>query len=320
MSALRDDDDKERLAVPEEPGGQPGGQQGAVIYDLGYKPYEGTRRSQATRYRIMVRYTVSSAWKGFWRMKAWVFTAALTAFVIGTIMYVGGNQMFPLAGRAGERVTVGEALLPYSFQFFRWSAFALSLSVVAGLVARDLKSGAFEFYFSRPVRPVDYVLGKVGAALLIMGAVFFVCPTLLALFRIGMVGTDSVLSALPLVPKTALVGALATVAYATVPLAFSASLPRPRHTVAAWAAFHFLLGPIMVFISAQTGVPALAALDLSTAVNAVALALFDLQNIGGPPQAPVWAGAAVLAGYSTAAVAFVYRRVASAQRAGMGGG
>lgn len=274
----------------------PGQAPGAVIYDLGYKRYEGTRRSQASRYRIMVRYTVSSAWKGFWRMKAWVFTAALTAFVIGTIMYVGGNQIFPLFGRDSERVTVGEALLPYSFHFFRWSAFALSLSVVSALVARDLRSGAFEFYFSRPVRPVDYVVGKIGAALMIMGAVLLVGPTLLALFRIGMVGTGSVLGALPLVPKTACIGALATIAYATVPLAFSASSPRPRHTVAAWAAFYFILGPIMVFVSIQTGMPALGALDLSTSVNAVALALFDLQSILGPPQPPVWAAAAVLAG------------------------
>jgi ABC-2 type transport system permease protein len=290
----------------------------ARVHDLGYKRYEGERRPQSTRYRTIARKVVTSAWRGWWRMKLWIITAAVTTFVIGTIMYVseGLSSFF----RAGQELPWAEALVPMSFGFYSLSALLLSLTVLASTVADDLRTGAFEFYFSRPVRPRDYVMGKLGGAVLIMGMILFVGPLLLTLFRLGLLGTNRLTGALHLVPKVMAVGVLATLVYAALPLAFSAISSRRRHTMAAWAAFYFIGGPIFQMLSMRTGIAELGVLNINGAIEAVAFDLFDVAPSVALAQPSGWVGLASITGYVTLSVVVIYWRVRAAERAGMGGG
>lgn len=57
--------------------------------------------------------------------------------------------------------------------------------VAAGLIAEDRRTRAFELYFSRPLRPRDYVLGKGLVALLVPTVTIVVPFVLLLLFAIG---------------------------------------------------------------------------------------------------------------------------------------
>ncbi|MBK6923352.1 MAG: hypothetical protein IPH07_38545 [Deltaproteobacteria bacterium] len=65
-------------------------------------------------------------------------------------------------------------------------ATAVLLGVVAaGLIAEDRRTRAFELYFSRPLRPLDYVIGKGLVALLVPTVTIVVPFVLLLLFAIG---------------------------------------------------------------------------------------------------------------------------------------
>lgn len=57
--------------------------------------------------------------------------------------------------------------------------------VAAGLIAEDWRTRAFELYFSRPLRPLDYVIGKGLVALLVPTVTIVVPFVLLLLFAIG---------------------------------------------------------------------------------------------------------------------------------------
>jgi ABC-2 type transport system permease protein len=294
----------------------------AAIHDLGYKSYVGTRRPQRTRYRVIVKNLMSHAWRGWWRMKIWVGSAAIATVVVGALMYLSKDEIFKALERQGLRLNFADALLPMSFTWYTKIGFILTLTVGAVVVANDLRAGAFEFYFSRPVRPVDYVLGKIGGLFLMMATVLLIGPLLLALFRIGISDTtDELVANLVLVPKTLLVGTVATLAYAVAPLAFSAISARSRHTMAAWAAFYLVAGTIAAAIAHGTDQPDLGAFDIPTAVTGFAFAIFDVSFFGSDRMQPsIEACAAVLALYGAAGVGLVFWRVRRAQRAGMGGG
>lgn len=297
------------------------GQPRAAIHDLGYKRYVGTRRPQSSRWRVIVRNQVAMAWRGWWQVKLWLAAAAMITVGTGVPMYLARNQIFEDAVGSGMPMTWADALIPMAFGFYPWVAFIVSLTVLAGVVARDLRAGAFEFYFSRPVRPIDYVLGKVGGAALIMAFFLLVGPLLLALFRIGLSrSTDELVRTLSVVPKALLVGAVSSVVFALLPLAFSSISTRPRHTIAAWAAFFLLVGGIALGIAVGAGIPELAALDVRTAINGFAYGVFDVQFISFRAVPPLWACTAALAGYGGLSLALLVWRLRRAQRAGLGGG
>jgi hypothetical protein len=254
-------------------------------------------------------------------MKAWVISSAITVVVIGAIMYVEKTKVFKELERlSGTPITFADALLPLSFAYLTKIAFILSLTVACTVVSNDLRAGAFEFYFSRPVRPIDYVIGKVGGVLLVLGSVLFLGPVMLGFYRLGLVETTSQLKEVwVVVPKMMLIGAVATAVYALVPLAFSAISDQRRHTIAIFAVFHILAASIVSGIGVGTGTPELRAFDISEAVYGFAYGLFDVRVLSNDP-APFAASVVAVIAYIGLSLGFVYWRVARAQRAGLGGG
>jgi hypothetical protein len=292
----------------------------AAIHDIGYKRYLGTRRPQSTRYRVIVKNVIAHAWRGWWRMKIWVFGAVVVVVTLGAIMVALRHRVFrELEDMAGGQVSFADGLLAYSLRYMTPLAFILTVTVVSGVVARDLRAGAFEFYFSRPVRPVDYVLGKIGGVVLIMATALLAGPLLLSLHRLAVVEDISeIRGLLPVVPKALLVGTFATLAYSIVPLAFSAISSNPRHTIAIWAAFYIVGGGIAGGIAHGTGISAIGALDLTQAVAGMSFDIFDL-NVTRANLPSLFEGMAVLSLYILAALGFIFWRVVRAERAGLGG-
>jgi ABC-type transport system involved in multi-copper enzyme maturation permease subunit len=299
----------------------------AAIHDLGYKRYLGTRRPQSTRWRVIVRNHISGAWRGFWRMKAWTLGAAMTAIGFGVGMFAlksETSRMFLDRG-TGATTHVVDAALPFSIGFFTWWAFVLSLSVGAAAVARDLKAGAFEFYFSRPVRPVDYVLGKFVGQFGIMATALVAPPFVLAAFRIGLAQPREMLGLVDLLPRVLAVGVLGAAAFAALPIGLGALFARPSHAIAAWVAYYLFASNVLALIAQHVGVPALGLLDPGKAMTAFALDLFGVDlarhlSEGGSTGAPAWLAALALVGHTAVGLAVTLWRVRVAERAGLGGG
>ena len=293
----------------------------AAIHDLGYQRYVGTRRPQHTRYQVIVRNLVSMSWRGWWRYKLSLSIAAMIMVGIGVGIYFSRHELFEAAQMGGQVRTIADSLIPQSFRFLGFAALTLNLTVLASAISRDLQAGAFEFYFSRPVRPVDYVVGKIGGAFVLLAPILLLAPVLLTVYRLAMTGDmDQISDSLPWIPKALLVGTIATLANATVALAFGAITKNPRYAVAGYGAFVFMFGGIIMGISHALDLPSLEALNLSSAITGLASGVFEVDFLFGTKAPSLEASCIALAGYISVSVIFILFRVRQAQRAGMGGG
>lgn len=292
----------------------------AQIHDLGYKRYVGSRRPQRSRYRVIVRNMLRMSWRGWWRAKAWIIGSAMVVFGLGTAMMVYREKLADKAERMGGfALAIPDTLLAQSFQWLAWMAFLLTMTVIAGTVARDLRAGAFEFYFSRPVRSLDYVLGKLGGACLLVGGPLLVGPTLLSLFRVGL-ETDKLGSVWKVVPETILIGVISTVVYAAIPLAFSALARRVRDAMILWAAFYLVIGGLARAAAIVSGAKILYAFDVYGALLGVTYGFYGWSFGAGRIIPPLGLSLAVLSAYAVGAVALLFWRVRAIERAGIGGG
>jgi ABC-2 type transport system permease protein len=291
-----------------------------TVHDLGYKRYVGTRRAQGTRWRVIARHQMRAAWKGFWRYKLPLLLALLNTTVWAIMMTqdtikFGVSKLFP--GGAPEDI-----LLSMSYTGLGWYdriAFIAGLTIAAGSVAGDAQAGAFQFYFARPIRPVDYVLGKLVGFWLLFAAILVGGPLVLTFVRLGMYGDGGdVLANLPLVAKVIGVGGLAALAYAAVTLAISAIVPNRRYAYAVWAAYFLVFGSIIGQIGVRTN-PTLAAFDLSSALDSAVMHMLHLKPRMAQELIPAAYAYAGLALYAIGGTAILYTVVARQRSTGIGG-
>jgi hypothetical protein len=117
------------------------------------------------------------------------------------------------------------------------------------------------------------------------------------------------------------VGVLGTLVYACVPLGFSALISNPRQALAVWATYYLIVGWMAEGLAAVSN-PAIAALDLPSALESVSMHLFDVHYIGrhvleGPPM---WAALTSIGAHVALAIGAVVWRVRSTHGSGIGGG
>jgi ABC-2 type transport system permease protein len=290
-----------------------------TIHDLGYKRYAGARRDPRTRWRVIARHQVAIAWKTWWRFKAALGLAVITMSIAGGMMMFASERKSSLGRAQFFAQKLIDTALPESMIWFCRAGFLATLTIGATVIAADVQSGAFTFYFARSTRPRHYVLGKLVGLCLLMACLTLAGPLLLAILRLGLAdSTDEVVELLPAVGKILVVGITATLAYAAVPLGFSALLPNRRHALALWAAYYLIFGS-MAFALGHLASPAIAALDLPRVIQAITYALFDLQPRDRDPVIPLAAAIGSLAAHIGIALALIAVQVRRTYRSGIGG-
>ena len=264
----------------------------------------------------MVKNTLRMAWQGLWRAKVWLFSAVMIVIALGFGMALAAEK----ANFAGSLVLTEflNTALASAFQFLPWLAFMLTMTALSQTVARDLGAGAFEFYFSRPVRSIDYVLGKLGGATLLVGVQLFAAPMLLAIFRVG-IDWDNIGTTWKMIPQSALIGVCATLFFATVPLALSSLVVKPRNGLILFALLWVLVGTIAGAAATATGVEALYVFDPWGLILGVTYGFYGMKALAFRPIPGLWFSVACLLSYSAVAVTVLYWRVRSIERAGIGG-
>jgi hypothetical protein len=290
------------------------------IHDLGYKRYVGSRRSVATRWRVIMRHQIATAWSGWWRFKLWLIAALLTTASISAVLYFMHDRVLKsLGAMGGGIVNFADGLVPFSTVFYCKVGFLVSLTVSAAVVAGDLKSGAFTFYFSRSVRPYDYVLGKIAGLAVLLAVIMAAGPLVLAGVRLGLSeNIDQLIELLPMLAKELAVGAVGTIIYAVVPLGFSALAGNRRHALVLWAVYYVVIGYMAGGIAYAT-TPVVGAIDLSACLHSISLHLYDQRFGGRSPDIPTSAALISIFGHAAAAIAAVIWRVRRAQQTGVGG-
>ena len=290
------------------------------IHDLGYKRYVGSRRSFETRWLVIMRHQLSTSWRGWWRYKAWLIAGLMATAVSGSVLYIlSGNMIRALSGIGGQQLKLADAMLPLSLTWYCPIGFIVSLTVGATLVAGDVQSGAFTFYFARSVRPRDYVIGKL-AGLGVLVALIMLCgPLVLAGLRLGLSDDlDQLIALLPTLYKALAVGALGTLVYAAVPLGFSALITNRRYALALWTVYYTVIGWMAQGV-AQVTWPDVAALDLGAALKMVMLNLFEARVRGRGVSFSTTVALISILGHAAIAIGLVFWRVRKAQQTGVGG-
>jgi len=164
-----------------------------VVYDLGYKPYEGDKRGRrgavATTYRDG-NYRVLGIKR---RARKKILPWALAAFVmVPAVVFVG--FAFLLSTFAPE----ADSPFGSHADYFELTGTIVLLFVALAapeLLIPDRREGVLSIYSSRPLLPDDYVLARFGS-LLTVAAGFMLIPQVLMYFGFAALDADGFFSAL----------------------------------------------------------------------------------------------------------------------------
>ena len=154
------------------------------IHDLGYRSWDAPPQTRRLRWLVIGKAGIRNAWKNKWLGRS--ITLLLLPFVfLGAVIFFfeqgaeqgyGGNGIVDLLGWFRGTGMLADVVRndPGSVRHEVWSylifAFfsypqAVGMILIVGLIAprliaQDVRSRAFLLYFSRPLTPREYVLGK----------------------------------------------------------------------------------------------------------------------------------------------------------------
>jgi len=159
------------------------------IRDLGYRAYEGELRAPSRNLWVMMRHGMGRIW-GSWLNKFVVFfcwipllvfvlCAGARYFAVGPELpeipenVTGISRWFMSPPAVWLRTITG-----VQFWFF---AAIVTIRSGAGVISEDLTNKAYQFYFAKPLTPIQYLAGRVGALAVFVFGLVFVPTAILAL-------------------------------------------------------------------------------------------------------------------------------------------
>ncbi len=149
-----------------------------VIFDRGYRSYEGPRRgaSGARRavYKDGLRRILGLGRKARQKVFPWTL---ISVAVMAAIGFIGAHW----AGRELAGGALADLLPAYGelFDFYSWVALLFIAFVGPALLIPDRTEGVLSVYFSRPLTVDGYLGGKIGAFATLVGGIYLVPQILL---------------------------------------------------------------------------------------------------------------------------------------------
>jgi len=157
------------------------------IFDQGYQHWSGHLSSHAWRWLAITRRGVRNALQPR-LVRLMLLIAWAPALVLAFVLCLWGlverqsdlvKSLEPLltsalgrpilAGPREFRVDIWTLCFHYFLAWELWFAMLLVLLVGPNLISQDLRYNALPLYFSRPLRRIDYFVGKLGVIVAILG-------------------------------------------------------------------------------------------------------------------------------------------------------
>lgn len=223
------------------------------IFDQGYQHWNGQLSGHAWRWLIVTRHGVRAQWKNRWT-RILLYFALVPALGLAAVLIFwglfeqGSSLVAPVvaifrilpqemqADPRGYRVVVWTLAFQYFFAFQIFFAMILVILVGPGLISQDLRFNAVPLYLSRPVRRVDYFLGKLGVIAVYLAGVA-VAPLFIAyLLGIGFsLDLSVVRDTARLLLAAVAYGLVLVVSAGTLMLALSSLSRNSRYVMMMWA-------------------------------------------------------------------------------------
>jgi ABC-2 type transport system permease protein len=168
------------------------------IFDQGYQHWHGQLSGHRWRWLTVARHGVRSQFQNRWPRLV-LLLALVPGLILAAVMIVWGlfeqqaSFLTPIIAMfqglpevlktspRSYRTTIWTLAFQYFFQVQMFFCMLLVVVVGQGLISQDLRFNAIPLYFSRPLRRIDYFLGKFGIIAVSLGAVA-IAPVLLAYF------------------------------------------------------------------------------------------------------------------------------------------
>ncbi len=222
------------------------------IFDQGYQHWKGELSGHAWRWLAITRQGLRWQLKGsisivrILLLGAWIPALVLVTVLALWGMFEQGSQTImsllqPIVppGIAADPHAYRHAVWTISYSmFFRFETFFIMLLVVIvgpNLISRDIRFNALPLYFSRPLRRVDYFLGKLGVIAAMVAAVA-VAPAVAA-YVLGVcfsLDLGVIRDTWRLLPASILYGLVIVVSAGTLMLALSCLSRRSLYVGMAW--------------------------------------------------------------------------------------
>lgn len=207
-----------------------------AIHDPTYVPWEGMPEPRWRRIAAMARLDFLLPFRSPWVLVAVLFAFTLVGSLLLILFFAASSQILPPFA-AGNRIYRERF---YNNPMLLTLLVALSATVGAPMIARDLRHRALLLYFSRAITRLDYLAAKLAALsgflllvtlgpglLLWLGQAGMTTERIPFLQRIGDLGAVAVHSAILSIPM------------ASVVLAFSSLTSRASLAALLWAGFYF---------------------------------------------------------------------------------
>lgn len=165
------------------------------VHDLGFRRWQGNRTPPLLRPLFVARSGIALVWRRRWLrlmlMLAWLpmIVPALGIFIFEysstepemqqvVVQMLGGPLQRPDLAKAvmtdpdSVRHEVWSTLILAFFRYPQLTAMVLLVGLIAPmLVSYDLRSKAYLLYFSRPLSPTEYILGKSAVVWFFLGLI-----------------------------------------------------------------------------------------------------------------------------------------------------
>lgn len=127
-----------------------------AIHDLSYTPWSGTYTPRWRRIAAIVRLELGLPFKNIWILLVVLFSFMLVGSLLLILFFAASSQILPPFA-AGNRIYRERF---YNNPMLLTILMALSATVGAPLISRDLRHRSLLLYFSRAITRTDYLLGK----------------------------------------------------------------------------------------------------------------------------------------------------------------
>lgn len=223
------------------------------IFDQGYRHWQGKLSGHALRWWVITRRGVLAQVRNKWViltiLSTWMFGLVLATFVILWGLIEQQSQwVAPLLSTISRELPFDLASNPtvlrsvvwtFAFSgFFQLEMFLVMLLVMQvgpALISQDLRFNAIPLYLSKPIRRIDYFVGKGG----VIGVYLFaaaILPAIIA-YVVGVafsLDPGVIRETLPILLGSLAYGSIVVISAASLMLAISSLSRNSRHVAGIW--------------------------------------------------------------------------------------
>lgn len=237
------------------------------IFDQGYQHWSGHLSGHAWRWLAITRRGLRTALQG-WLVRIALFLSWFPAIVLTFVLCMWGlverqsetiAMLKPflttllgrpvLAGPLEYRADIWTLCFHYFLAWELWFAMLLVLLVGPNLISQDLRYNALPLYFSRPLRRIDYFLGKLGIIVALVGLTI-IAPAVVA-YVLGLLFSLDITiirDTLPILLAAVVYGLVIAVSAGLLMLALSSISRNSRYVALLWLGIWVITGTVSLVL------------------------------------------------------------------------